>query len=82
MRALSSVIVLALGLLASATPAAAQDCTSPDAAPRVVRAAMPDVPVMAQQQGIQGSVEVVVSLDALKPRHRDEDPLLAQHDLE
>ena len=45
------------------TAAAAQDCTSPNTAARVIRAAMPQLPAMAQQQGIQGKVEVVVSLD-------------------
>ncbi len=38
-------------------------CTRPNVAPATLRAAPPDTPSMAQQQGISGVVQVVVSLD-------------------
>ena len=56
-------LTVAAACLLSPAVAAAQDCTSPNSPARVIRAAAPQVPPMAQQQGIQGKVEVVVSLD-------------------
>ena len=38
-------------------------CAVPEMLPYTVRATMPDVPPVAQQQGISGRVEVLVSLD-------------------
>ena len=38
-------------------------CARPNVAPATLRAAAPDTPSMAQQQGISGVVQVVVSLD-------------------
>ncbi len=38
-------------------------CARPNVAPATVRAAAPDTPTLAQQQGISGVVQVVVSLD-------------------
>ncbi|HEV2740750.1 MAG TPA: SIMPL domain-containing protein [Candidatus Elarobacter sp.] len=43
------------------TPAA---CARPNAVASVIRAAPTDVPAMAQQQGLQGIVRMIVSLDA------------------
>jgi TonB family protein len=39
-------------------------CSRPDVAPATLRAAEPEMPALAQQQGISGTVEVIVSLDA------------------
>ncbi|MDB5092801.1 MAG: hypothetical protein JWO85_902 [Candidatus Eremiobacteraeota bacterium] len=39
-------------------------CGRPDVAPATLRAAEPEMPPLAQQQGINGTVEVIVSLDA------------------
>jgi TonB family protein len=39
-------------------------CGRPDVAPATLRAAEPEMPALAQQQGISGTVEVIVSLDA------------------
>jgi TonB family protein len=41
-----------------------QSCARPNVAASTIRAVEPDTPPMAQQQGIQGTVQVVVSLDA------------------
>jgi protein TonB len=41
-----------------------QACARPNVNATTVRAAEPDMPAMAQQQGIQGTVQVKVSLDA------------------
>ncbi len=38
-------------------------CARPNVAPATLRAAAPDTPTMAQQQGVTGVVQVVVSLD-------------------
>lgn len=57
------VTVVATACLLFPTAGAAEDCTSSNSPARVIRAAMPQIPPMAQQQGIQGKVEVVVSLD-------------------
>jgi outer membrane biosynthesis protein TonB len=38
-------------------------CARPNVAPATLRAAPPDVPPLAQQQGVAGIVQVVVSLD-------------------
>jgi uncharacterized protein len=38
-------------------------CARPNVAARVVRPVEPDIPALAQQQGIEGTVQVVVSLD-------------------
>lgn len=45
-------------------PPAPSLCAAHDVPPRVVRAAEPDTPLLAQQQGIFGIVRVRVSLDA------------------
>lgn len=55
-------MLLALGL--TARTGDAQACARPNVAARVTNAVTPDVPAMAQQQGISGSVQIVVSLDA------------------
>jgi TonB family protein len=52
---------------ASATPretASPLACARPDIPPATLRAAEPELPALAQQQGIGGTVDVVVSLDA------------------
>jgi periplasmic protein TonB len=41
-----------------------QSCARPNVAATTLRAVEPDTPAMAQQQGIQGTVQVIVSLDA------------------
>ena len=64
MRFRASLLSLAACLLFSAAPAPAEDCSRPDAEARVIKPVMPEVPPMAQQQGIGGRVEVIVSLDA------------------
>lgn len=46
----------------TATPT--PSCKNPDVPPRVVQAAQPDTPPIAQQQGITGQVEVIITLDA------------------
>ncbi len=43
---------------------AATACARPNSAATTIRAAMPDTPPIAQQQGIVGIVQVVVTLDA------------------
>jgi TonB family protein len=43
---------------------ARENCASPNRPVQVIRAVEPDTPAMAQQQGISGTVQVVVSLDA------------------
>ena len=47
--------------VASETP---ESCAHPNMPAETVRAMQPDIPPMAQQQGIQGVVKVLVSLDA------------------
>ncbi|MDB5071562.1 MAG: Gram-negative bacterial TonB protein C-terminal, partial [Candidatus Eremiobacteraeota bacterium] len=39
-------------------------CTLPDRAPQILNQVQPDVPAMAQQQGITGDVVVRVTVDA------------------
>ena len=38
-------------------------CANPNVPPRTLSAYLPETPAIAQQQGIQGTVEVIVSLD-------------------
>ncbi len=57
-------LLTALGVLvAGARAQDAQGCARPNVPAAVIRPAMPDEPPMAQQQGITGTVQVVVSLD-------------------
>ena len=50
-------------LVAGARAQDAQSCARPNVPASVVRPVAPDMPAMAQQQGITGTVQVVVSLD-------------------
>jgi TonB family protein len=49
---------------ATPVPTPPPACKNPNVPPHVVAAAQPDTPPIAQQQGITGDVEVVVTLDA------------------
>ena len=71
-----ALILLATPLAGAAAPSAspspapagaagvAAACEHPNVPARAIHAVPPDIPAMAQQQGITGRVEVLVSLDA------------------
>src|ERR1700730_3192197 len=50
-------------LLALVGPARAQQCANPNVRASTLQAALPNVPLLAKQNGIEGDVEVVVTLD-------------------
>ena len=60
----SAVLAGLFALAISTRDVDAQACARPNIPAMVVHAAEADVPAMAQQQGIGGNVQVVVSLDA------------------
>ena len=65
-----AAVALFAGAIASAQPGSAQTtapaatCPLPNRTARILHLAAPDVPEMAEQQGITGIVQVVVSLDS------------------
>ena len=64
-RGITIVLLLLLaGCAGGSSSASSTPCTSPDVAPQVLHLAQPDIPPMAQQQGIMGDVVVRVTLDA------------------
>ena len=63
LRGMTAVLFLLLAGC-SGGGASAPVCTVPDRAPQIVNQVRPDVPAMAQQQGIFGDVVVRVTLDA------------------
>lgn len=64
LRVAAALAALGGGLLANADSGGAQSCARPNVPAMVVRAVNADIPLMAQQQGISGNVQVMVSLDA------------------
>jgi TonB family protein len=64
MNALRVFLLVTAAVLSSPSQAPAQGCESPNAGAKVIRPEVPQIPPMAQQQGISGRVEVVVSLNA------------------
>jgi TonB family protein len=63
LRGMTAVLFL---LLAGCTGAGSTTpvCSVPDRAPQIVNQVQPDIPALAQQQGITGDVTVRVTLDA------------------
>jgi hypothetical protein len=63
LRAAGALVALGAAVLLDPRAGGAQGCARPNVPAMIVHAVDPDVPPMAQQQAISGTVQIIVSLD-------------------